>query len=933
MSLELPSYLQWLGWVAGSAWPEGDEDRMWGIADTWNTAAQELRDMLPEVSNAKAQTIAAYPWGNGSEVMTAALNKLDDGNDDSIQHLADIFGEVGESAFDLGTEIQYTKIMIISSLGLLAVEIAVAWGFPPTAAITEAIETAVTRTAIRILGKEAVERIGEFVEKRLLGAMMKFLAEHVLFSTVIGTAQDFGIQWGQDIAGTRHGIDWKQVGVTALESAVAGAVGGPAGEVFDKGLSKIALPEGVIANALGRTLKGAVVGTGAGIAGGLAAWGTGGFFYGWQWDNHLLTSTASFGTLVGGSKGFRGQDAGTSPFGKAEVPDAAGIGGDGSVPGAVSGNGGPHGYLRSPDTGAGLASGSDPNGSSHGAVSAGLKTEAAPQTHPAEEGGQARSSGGDSQGHSTGGGAQAHSSAGPEHGMRPAIGPSEPVTLPKAGAQVADLAQQRAALTEKLPEMRAAIKASAIREGVPADAERLTNGTRAEQREHLDWLRGRTMQVNRTPEEIEAGRPSEMTRKQGAIDDLEKAVGDYNAQRDKIFGLTDRITQVSGEDYLGARGARIAGDRVGVVDGEHPIVIVMGLRGGSSGMPTHDELLAGAAAHDPALADALGQPGTRVEYTRITTDSEGNTHVQPLKSPTPAQIAVARANAPKQEQSGGQQRGAASGGSGVAVGSDGRGGETSGDPGKPSGALREEEVSHEPNDPATADTPYTTRGNPETVIPPYTAPSPPPNTVWDNPNPPHPRPHPGPHPKPEPRPGPPEHHPQPRPHPEPEPPEHHRHRPEPPGHQKHRPAPPEDHRHRLEPPERHGHNPEHRGHHHGREPEPPRHHDRELEPRRRVGEPEPPGHQKPRTRHWRDPEPPRHHGRGAELRMPRVGGSEPRGHQGLESLMPGRHGDEPESSAHHRRSNLSVGQDGSLPLGAEDRASRTWRGEDGLFGR
>ncbi|BEK87020.1 hypothetical protein [Nocardia seriolae] len=339
MSIDIPGELQWLGWVAGSAWPQGDEDAMWGIAADWGAAARQLRDLLPELEAAKKATVAAYPWGDGLDAMVAALDKLDSGPQ-SIEALADILDQVAEAADGLGTEIEYTKIMMLSALAMLAVEIALAWLFPPTAPAEEAAATVATRIAVRILGERAVSAIARYAGKLGIAALARFLAKHVAMSTVLGAGQDLAIQGLQIAEGHRKGMDWERVGMTALTAAAAGAVGGPTAELLGKAATHLPFA----GNPFGNAVRGALVGTGSGIAGGLASWGAGGLptlltqgtTDGWTWDPRILTSSTAYGVLTGATKGFRLPTPGVLHPTSFEAPAGARIhapaGGDGGAP-------------------------------------------------------------------------------------------------------------------------------------------------------------------------------------------------------------------------------------------------------------------------------------------------------------------------------------------------------------------------------------------------------------------------------------------------------------------------------------------------------------------------------------------------------------------------------------------------------------------------
>ncbi|MGX1762804.1 WXG100-like domain-containing protein, partial [Streptomyces lydicus] len=271
---------------------------------------------------------------------------------ESLEQLAGILEQVAESADALGTEIEYTKILVISSLAMLAFEIAAAWAFPPTAPLVEAAAIGVTRLAVRLLGQRAVSAIARFAAKTGLAALAEFSAKHVVFSTVLGAGQDLAIQGYQVGAGHRKNIDWNRVGTTAYTAAAAGAVGGPAGGLLGKAAGR--LPGGRIAGGL----KGAAVGAGAGMIGAVAAWGAGGIANGWTWDLRMLTSGGAYGALVGGSKGIRhalpGRGPGATNFRGPQRPvfgrdngTRPGAGGDGST--ARTGGGG-DGSMARPGT-------------------------------------------------------------------------------------------------------------------------------------------------------------------------------------------------------------------------------------------------------------------------------------------------------------------------------------------------------------------------------------------------------------------------------------------------------------------------------------------------------------------------------------------------------------------------------------------------------
>ncbi|QVI21926.1 hypothetical protein KHQ06_01825 [Nocardia tengchongensis] len=266
MTLHLPSELEWLGYLVGVEWPEGDEDQMWALAEDWRNAAAGLRDQLSSIADAKSATLAAYVNGDGRDEMAQLFDKLaapasGDGQGNSILDLAEHFQKLGDSVEETGTEIQYTKLMFYSSIAMAAAEIIGAWLWPPTAPMVEAVIVTMTRIAVRIIGREALDRILAIAARMGITAVVKFAMKHMVMNTVLGTLQDYGIQQYQVDTGHRKSVNWTQVGVTAISSGVGGAVAGPIG--------------GAIGNSLGqrgvnRYLTGLITGTSAGLVGGAA---------------------------------------------------------------------------------------------------------------------------------------------------------------------------------------------------------------------------------------------------------------------------------------------------------------------------------------------------------------------------------------------------------------------------------------------------------------------------------------------------------------------------------------------------------------------------------------------------------------------------------------------------------------------------------------
>ncbi|MGY2060726.1 WXG100-like domain-containing protein, partial [Nocardia gipuzkoensis] len=158
MGLYLPPELRWLGWVAGGAWPDGDETEIWHVSDAYKDAGNSLEKLIPDIEDVKRIAVSAYPEGTGGDKIGAAFDQMLRG-DQSMESLAKFMEQISDAVFDFGTQVEAAKLMTIVSLIALAIEIAWAWMWPPTAPAVEAAETAATQCVLRRLELQFQERI------------------------------------------------------------------------------------------------------------------------------------------------------------------------------------------------------------------------------------------------------------------------------------------------------------------------------------------------------------------------------------------------------------------------------------------------------------------------------------------------------------------------------------------------------------------------------------------------------------------------------------------------------------------------------------------------------------------------------------------------------------------------------------------------------
>ncbi|RDI55327.1 WXG100-like domain-containing protein [Nocardia mexicana] len=309
MGLYLPPELAWLGWVAGGAWPEGDETEVWEVSDAYKTAGAALRKRIPDIEDAKRVAVSAYPEGTGGDKIAAMFDQLLTG-DQSVEALADYMDQIADATFDFGTQIEAAKLMTIVSLIALAIEIAWAWMFPPTAPAVEAAETAATQFILRRLELWLQERIlakvlsvfGQRFANLSKGWVMK-----ILEGAFISGGLNAAVQVGQIGAGHRKNFNWKEFG-----AAAAAGLGAPFGMGAANSINKFTT------RFLGDKLEkpwvragnGALVGIGSspvfGAFGGLGSALVTGDWAETFGNPHGWVGGAAHGGIVGGVKGLRG---------------------------------------------------------------------------------------------------------------------------------------------------------------------------------------------------------------------------------------------------------------------------------------------------------------------------------------------------------------------------------------------------------------------------------------------------------------------------------------------------------------------------------------------------------------------------------------------------------------------------------------------------
>ncbi|WP_280402501.1 toxin glutamine deamidase domain-containing protein, partial [Nocardia carnea] len=286
MTLYLPEEMRWLGWIAGAEWPDGDEDAAWAVSAIWKDGSDETFALLAAVVQAKEAAAAAYPAGAARDEIAALYDQFRTG-DQSLEALARSMLETSDTTFDFGTELQAAKLNIIITLCWLAIEIALAWLFPPTAPAVEAAAVGTTQ-GIMLAIRQATQRTLQNLASRLgapniqrsfwrsLGngklTMPTSRAWGELGEEVLQGAAEEGlingaIQGGQMADGKRDEFNGEEFGLSVFAGGAAEPVGSLVARGANNFISKT-LGNTLNTNMLGRMTRNAVVGgTADGVAG------------------------------------------------------------------------------------------------------------------------------------------------------------------------------------------------------------------------------------------------------------------------------------------------------------------------------------------------------------------------------------------------------------------------------------------------------------------------------------------------------------------------------------------------------------------------------------------------------------------------------------------------------------------------------------------
>jgi glycerophosphoryl diester phosphodiesterase/predicted Fe-S protein YdhL (DUF1289 family) len=317
MDIEIPPWLEWVSYLAGSTWPHGSETGMFRIKDYYHATAGELEGLVPELNSVREETLSVL-FGDLADAADEQFAMLFDG-DYAMNKLADAVRALGDSAGSTGSEIEYTKLSVYVGLALAAAEISYALAMSgPTGGVSLGwipITEMLTMAGFRRLVSLGMNRIfgmmrttlGRTMVRQLLRDAARTAAPRTFMQTVRHEVMQearqelamAGLQEGiiYGIQGDRSNMTGERLFVTGIASTVGGGAGGGTAVPVSRAL-------GPATTKLGRAGKGMTTFFTAGIAGNIAGTAS----VGGQFDPLMIVASSTTSS-VGGARGAGVQQA------------------------------------------------------------------------------------------------------------------------------------------------------------------------------------------------------------------------------------------------------------------------------------------------------------------------------------------------------------------------------------------------------------------------------------------------------------------------------------------------------------------------------------------------------------------------------------------------------------------------------------------------
>ncbi|MET9886700.1 toxin glutamine deamidase domain-containing protein [Streptomyces sp. NPDC006430] len=231
MAIQVPKdIVPFMELLTGSKMPDGDEDKMFHLAQVHHELTQRL-EALPQILNDCVNYTANSFTGPAAQQYRDAMAPfIDSKGIDYIKAMSGQAAMIAEFTSETATQIQYAKYMIIAQCIELLLEMAIA------------LALAFFTGGASILEYLAGEAVAKFFMQSLIARVIGMIVMHEIISVGMGAAMDSMIQWIQLMEGTRDEFDTNSLFESMKFGAIQGLISlpmGGLGGLFGKGLGNL----------------------------------------------------------------------------------------------------------------------------------------------------------------------------------------------------------------------------------------------------------------------------------------------------------------------------------------------------------------------------------------------------------------------------------------------------------------------------------------------------------------------------------------------------------------------------------------------------------------------------------------------------------------------------------------------------------------------
>ncbi|WP_194825879.1 toxin glutamine deamidase domain-containing protein [Nocardia sp. XZ_19_231] len=330
MGIEIPDELAWVAkYILGAGdWPEGDETAMRRVADGWTAMANTLDTIDDNAALALNAALTALSEGETHTAITAYRDKLLSGDEATFTAVRKWCEKQAELLEDGANDIEHTKLVIIATMIIAAVEIgaAIATSWTGIGAVAGVAARVAAQVAVRVAIRQLIARM---LTRGAAKAAARLALRGAAFEALEEGGTDLGARLIQVAKGDRSSdkFGWTDLGLATFGGAVGGAAGGllgggtgALGDVASSTAGKLA----------GKVVGGTVTELGADLSAQVATAGVGAAFLGQEFKLDVGVDTFT----SAGAGGVQSALESSSHGGNSTAPTVPDLGTD--VPGSTT---------------------------------------------------------------------------------------------------------------------------------------------------------------------------------------------------------------------------------------------------------------------------------------------------------------------------------------------------------------------------------------------------------------------------------------------------------------------------------------------------------------------------------------------------------------------------------------------------------------------